>query len=129
MNKLILIYVAVLISICLNAQTKPKLYLHLDSAWLTKNEILSIGKIIISDTNYIIDRFVYVFAGSTPEDNISPSFGVNYGAFFSEHFINEVKKRKPKITTFSFQDFHIHHKKNSKSSTIKLETRLAYVIK
>lgn len=127
MKRILLINIFILLLNNLaKSQQAPNVFLHKDSALISKEYLLKTGKLFINDTIWVIDSFVYVIAGSDEYENIAPAFGVNKGCLFSEHFINEIKKRQAKLTTFTFQDIYIHNKKEYTIYSRKLAQTLAY---
>lgn len=125
--KRILLNSIVLLFLCINGQSQnltPHVYIYKDKKNNTKESIIKMAKLNISDTSFIIESFTYVITGKKNNGVSSPVFSVNKGNKFCEHLLDELNKYQSSKSSLFITDVIIHHSRKNNEASRKLAQSL-----
>ena len=102
----------------------PTVFLYENKSSISKDSILKMAKLNISDTSLIIESFTYVVTGNRIKGEPNPSFGINKGNKFCKDLIDELVKYKNNQSSLLITDVVIQHKKKDIGKTKRLNQHL-----
>ena len=128
-NTILIFCIALVFSIKGQSQNiEPHVFLVKNNSSISKEDLIKIGKLNISDTSFSIISFSYIITGKRNDGNLNPTFGVNKSSIFSTGLLKELNNSQSQQSSLYITDIIVHHlKKNfGKDKKINQDLRINF---